>query len=567
MKVQEEKVKSELVTRGYLSTEQANRAVVEMTKSKASFKDTLLKLSLLKEEDLLIAEADVLGLTYLNIDEYLIDEAVIKMVPEKVARTHTVIPVFKVGSMLTIASSDPANLLALDEIRSAAGAEVEVVVCAKPIIKKAIDQYYGVGGNFSEVMKSLDTGTAVISKNRRASDPKPTAEEMGKAAEEAPVIKLVNMIIMKAVEEKASDIHIEPEEDMLRVRNRVDGVMHETLTLPKKVQLAVASRIKILSKIDIAETRKPQDGKIRLKVEGRDLDIRVSTMPTMHGENIVMRLLEQSKVVLGLSDLGFDETTLKKFEILIRKAYGMVLATGPTGSGKTTSLYTALHTINTVDKNIITIEDPVEYQIPMIRQTQVNVKAGLTFASGLRSILRQDPDIVLVGEIRDTETADIAVQAALTGHLVFSSIHTNDAAGAVSRLLDMGVEPFLISSALIGVLAQRLVRTICKKCKEPCKVDQELLTKMGIKGSSGNFFKGKGCQECGMSGHGKRMGIYELLFVDEPIRRLMIQRASADEIKAQAQKTGMQSMRVDGIKKAEKGLTTLEEVLKVTLED
>lgn len=566
MKAQEEKVKSELIARGYLNQDQAIRVLAEMAKGKASLKDTLLKLAFLKEEDLLVTEADILGLTYLNIDEYLIDEVVIKMVPEKVARTHLIIPVFKVGQVLTIATSDPANLLALDEIRAAAGAEVEVVVCARPIIKKAIDQYYGVGGNFTDLMKSLDGGT-VAPRNRRATDPQLTAEEAGKAAEEAPVIKLVNMIIMKAVEEKASDIHIEPEEDLMRVRNRVDGVMHESLTIPKKLQLAVASRIKILSKIDIAETRKPQDGKIRLKVEGRDLDIRVSTLPTMHGENIVMRLLEQSKVVLGLADLGFEEETRKRFDTLIHKAYGMVLVTGPTGAGKTTTLYTALNTINTVDKNIITIEDPVEYQIPMIRQTQVNVKAGLTFASGLRSILRQDPDVVLVGEIRDTETADIAVQAALTGHLVFSSIHTNDAAGAVARLLDMNIEPFLVSSALVGVVAQRLVRGICKKCKEPYKVDAELLAKMGIKGSGTTFYKGKGCTECNGTGHGKRMGIYELLFVDEPIRRLIIQRASADEIKTQAQKSGMISMRVDGIRKAEKGLTTLEEVLKVTVED
>ena len=566
MKAHEQKLSKELVSRGLLTEEQAARAAVEMNKGKASFKDTLLRLAFVKEEDLLITEADALGLTYLNIDEYLIDDAVIKMVPEKVARTHMIIPVFRVGPVLTVATADPSNLLALDEIRAAAKSEIESVMCAKPLIKKAIDQYYGVGGSFSDVVKSLDDG-APVSKNRRSTDPHPTTEEMGKAAEEAPVIKLVNMLIMKALEEKASDIHIEPEEDMVRVRNRVDGVMHEALVLPKKLQLAVASRIKILSKLDIAETRKPQDGKIRLKVEGRDLDIRVSSMPTMHGENIVMRLLEQSKVVLGLADLGFEEETLKRFETLIHKAYGMVLATGPTGSGKTTSLYTALNTINTMDKNIITIEDPVEYQIPLIRQTQVNVKAGLTFASGLRSILRQDPDVVLVGEIRDTETADIAVQAALTGHLVFSSIHTNDAAGAVARLLDMNIEPFLISSALIGVLAQRLVRTVCQKCKEPYKVDAEILAKMGIKGGAATFYRGKGCKECGGTGHGKRMGIYELLFVDEPIRRLIIQKASADEIKTQAQKSGMLSMRTDGIKKAEKGLTTLEEVLKVTLED
>ena len=567
MKAHEQKLKNELVSRGLLTEEQYSRAATDMNKSKASLKDTVLKLAFVKEEDFLLAEADALGLTYLNIDEYLIDESVIKMIPDNVARTHTVIPVFKVGPVLTIATSDPSNILALDEIRSAARSEIEIVICAKSVIKKAIDQYYGAGGSFNDVIKTIDVGATQATKNKKIADPAQAAEMMGKVAEEAPVIKLVNMIIMKALEEKASDIHIEPEEDMLRIRNRVDGVMHEALTLPKKLQLAVASRIKILSKLDIAETRKPQDGKIRLKVENRDLDIRVSSFPTMHGENIVMRLLEQSKVILGLADLGFDPETLKKFEILIRKAYGMVLVTGPTGAGKTTSLYTALNTINTVEKNIITIEDPVEYQIAMIRQTQVNVKAGLTFATGLRSILRQDPDVILVGEIRDTETAAIGVQAALTGHLVFSSIHTNDAAGAVARLLEMQIEPFLISSALIGVLAQRLVRTVCKKCKESYKAEPEMLAKLGIKGDSATFYRGKGCSECNATGHGKRVGIYELLIVDEAIRRLIIRKASADEIKAQAQKTGMQSMRADGIKKAEKGITTLEEVLKVTLED
>lgn len=567
MKAHEQKLKNELVSRGLLTEEQCSRAAMDMNKSKASLKDTVLKLAFVKEEDFLLAEADVLGLTYLNIDEYLIDESVIKMIPDNVARTHTVIPVFKVGPVLTIATSDPSNILALDEIRSAARSEIEIVICAKPVIKKAIDQYYGAGGSFNDVVKTIDAGAAQATKNKKTADLTQTAEMMGKVAEEAPVIKLVNMIIMKALEEKASDIHIEPEEDMLRIRNRVDGVMREALTLPKKLQLAVASRIKILSKLDIAETRKPQDGKIRLKVENRDLDIRVSSFPTLHGENIVMRLLEQSKVILGLADLGFDPETLKKFEIIIRKAYGMVLVTGPTGAGKTTSLYTALNTINTIEKNIITIEDPVEYQIAMIRQTQVNVKAGLTFATGLRSILRQDPDVILVGEIRDTETAAIGVQAALTGHLVFSSIHTNDAAGAVARLLEMQIEPFLISSALIGVLAQRLVRTVCKKCKESYKAEPEMLAKLGIKKDSATFYRGKGCSECNATGHGKRVGIYELLIVDEAIRRLIILKASADEIKAQAQKTGMQTMRADGIKKAEKGITTLEEVLKVTLED
>ncbi len=562
MKAHDEKLKTELVTRGLLTEEQSKRAVAESVRTKAPFKDGVLRLGLAQEDDVLVAEADVLGVTFLDLEEYLIDDAVVKLVPEKIARTYMIMPVFRVAHTLTIATAEPLNILALDEVRSAAGCDVEVVMSTRDTIKRAIDQSYGVGGNLAEVTKSIEGAPEA----QTIDDVQPTMEDIGKAAGEAPVIKLVNLLIMKALDEKASDIHIEPEEDILRIRNRVDGVMHESSRLPKKFHLAVASRVKIMSKLDIAETRKPQDGKIRLRIQDRELDIRVSTFPTMHGENIVMRLLEQSKVVLGLADLGFESDVMKRFDVLIRKPYGMILVTGPTGAGKTTTLYSAINTINTMEKNIITIEDPVEYQLSLVRQTQVNPKAGLTFANGLRSILRQDPDVILVGEIRDAETADVAVQAALTGHLVFSTIHTNDSAGAVARLVDMEVEPFLISSAVIGVLGQRLVRTICQKCKEPYKVDPDSAQKLGVKPEA-TFYRGKGCSTCKNTGHDRRVGIYELLVVDELVRKLVIARAPASEIKAQAVKAGMISMRADGIRKAEKGITTLEEVLKATLEE
>ncbi|HTL70508.1 MAG TPA: ATPase, T2SS/T4P/T4SS family [Candidatus Eisenbacteria bacterium] len=551
-----------MVARGLLSEEQCQRAVAEGAKTKSAFKDSVLRMGMVKEEDLLIAEADVLGLTFLDLDQYLIDEDVVRLVPEKIARSRLVMPVFKVGGSLTVATVDPLNILALDEVRAASHAEVEAVISTRDTIRRAIDQYYGVGNTVAEAAKAIEP---VGLRTRRESDTLQNVEAINKAAEEAPVIKLVNLIILKALEEKASDIHIEPEEDLLRVRNRVDGVMHEASSLPKKLQLAVASRIKIMAKLDIAESRKPQDGKIRLRVEERELDIRVSTFPTMHGENIVMRLLEPSKLILGLGDLGMEGDVLQKFNLLIRKAYGMVLVTGPTGAGKTTTLYSALNTINTIEKNIITLEDPVEYQLPLVRQTQVNAKAGLTFATGLRNILRQDPDIILVGEIRDAETADIAIQAALTGHLVFSTIHTNDSAGAVARLIDMDIEPFLISSALVGVLAQRLVRTLCPKCREIFKPDPELLKKMGIR--EGTYYRPKGCNECRGVGYLSRVGIYELLVLDESVRRLVIQRASSGEIKAAALKGGMLPFRTDGLRKAERGITSLEEVLKVTVED
>ncbi len=564
MKPYDEKLKNELLARGLLTEDQVLKLLNEVMKTRASFKESLIRAGTLKEEDVAFVEADVLGISYLDLGEYLIDESVVKLVPEKIARAYFLIPVFKIDKNITVATTDPLNVLAIDEVRGATGMEVETVMSTKEMIKKAIDQYYGITGDLSQVIKSLDNRPA----DKRTAGHKAnlTAEDANKAAEEAPIIKLVNLIILQALDEKASDIHVEPEENLVRVRNRVDGVMHESTTLTKNLQLAIASRIKIMAKLDIAETRKPQDGKIRLKIQNRDLDLRVSTFPATHGENIVMRLLESSKVSLGLSDLGFNSDMLEQLNAVVHKAYGMILVTGPTGAGKTTTLYATLNTINTMDKNIITLEDPVEYQIPLIRQCQVNVKAGVTFATGLRSILRQDPDVILVGEIRDSETADIAIQAALTGHLVFSTMHTNDAPGAISRLTDMGIEPFLISSAVIAVLGQRLVRTICEHCREKYTVEAAALKEWGLDKDKAVFYRGKGCTYCKNSGYSKRVGIFELLLVDEPIKKLILAKASASEIKAEAQKHGMISMRMDGIQKAGKGITTLEEVLKVTSE-
>ncbi len=565
MKPQDEKLKNELITRSLLSSEQAKKIDAEILKTKTSLKECLLRMDLMREPDIVQVEADILGIPLIELEEYLIDPQIVGLVPEKVARNYLIMPVFKVGSDLTIVTADPLNILAMDDVRNITGLEINIVLGTKNSIKKAIDQYYGVAKSLQDAAKSVDR--TLSSRAASNSLTKRSVEEIGKVAEEAPVIKLVNMMIMQALEERASDIHIEPEEHHVRIRNRVDGVLHEAATIPQNLHTAVASRIKILAKLDIAETRKPQDGKIRLKINNRELDIRVSTFPTMHGENIVMRLLEQSKLILGLSELGFDNELISKIEPLIHKPFGMVLVTGPTGSGKTTTLYSILNTINTVDKNIITIEDPVEYQLELVRQTQVNVKAGLTFASGLRSILRQDPDVILVGEVRDSETADVAVQAALTGHLVFSTVHTNDAAGAVARLLDMQIEPFLVSSALVGVLAQRLARTICSKCKEKYTVDPELLKKFGAKRSDSVFYRGKGCPNCNNTGYDKRTGIFEFLPIDDSIRKLILARASADQIKQEAQKNGMVTMRMDGIRKAEKGITSLEEVLKLTSEE
>jgi type IV pilus assembly protein PilB len=568
MKSHELKLKHELVVRGLLKESQVQRAVDESAKKRLPLRTAVLNMQLLREEQLLSLEADILGVSFLDLDKYLfINDNIVKMVPESVARTYHVMPVFKIGK-LTVATNDPSNLLALDDVRNAVGEEVDIVLSTHEMIAHAIDQYYGgirVSARQTGLAAPNVAGESIY--KTEAAGGGGEASLVERETEEVPVIKTVNQLIAQAVAEKASDIHIEPEETIVRVRNRVDGIMHESTTLEKKLHAPIVSRIKIMAKLDIAETRKPQDGKIRLKVEQNDLDIRVSTFPTMHGENIVLRLLEQSKLILGLGDLGIDGELITKINLLIHKPYGMVLVTGPTGAGKTTTLYAALNSINTMDKNIITIEDPVEYQLPIVRQTQVNVKAGLTFANGLRNILRQDPDVVLVGEIRDAETVQVAIEAALTGHLVFSTIHTNDAAGAVTRLVDMQIEPFLISSSLLGVLAQRLVRTICDRCKESYNVEPDMLEKMGIKSRQTKFFRGKGCKECKRTGYAKRIGIFELLVVDEDIRRLVLSKSSAKDIKSMAMKKGMVSIRMDGLRKAEAGLTTIEEVIKATLEE
>ncbi len=571
MKSHDLKLKSEILNKGLLRSNDMQKAEEEVNHHKCSLREAILKLNLLREEVVLALEADILGISYLDLDKYLmINDKIIKMVPEPVARAHHIIPVFKIGR-LTIATCNPSDILALDEIRHAVGEDFDIVLSTREMIQHSIDQYYsGIKVAKNKATDKVEVGSFNkdnFFKIDKKDEAHFSASDPAKDAEEMPVISLVNNLIMRAVDEKASDIHIEPEENMVRVRNRVDGVMHESMTFEKKMLAPIVSRIKIMSKLDIAETRKPQDGKIRLKIENQDLDLRVSTFPTTHGENIVLRVLEQSKVILGMGELGLDIELIKRFEQLIIKPYGMILVTGPTGAGKTTTLYAALNKINSIEKNIITIEDPVEYQMTLIRQTQVNPKAGLTFATGLRNILRQDPDVILVGEIRDADTVSIAVEAALTGHLVFSTIHTNDAAGSITRLLDMQIEPFLISSSLIAVLAQRLIRTVCEKCKETYTVEPEILKRMGAKTDQTKFFRGKGCHDCKKTGYSKRLGVYELLVIDEDIRRLILTRASNKDIKAMAIKKGMISMRTDGLRKAEKGITTLEEVLKATLEE
>ncbi len=545
-----------LLERGLVTVEAIEAAKEEVKRTGLSLEKALEKLGYLTQEDIANTQADALGIPYMDLKDYNVDVTLMEEVPGNLAKKYKALPLLKVGDSLTVAMADPRDIMAIDQLRRSmkVGAIVPVLATEERI-QNILDEYYGIVGSLEDIVKAVDREKFTEIEDK----------DLAEAAEETPIIKLVNYIILQAVKDKVSDIHIEPELELSRVRYRIDGMLHEANNIPKKLHRAVVSRIKILSQLDIAESRIPQDGKVRMRVSGADLDIRVSTFPTIHGENVVMRLLMKSSVLLGLKELGFASRYLEGFNKLIRKPNGIILVTGPTGSGKTTTLYAALSTINSIEKNIITVEDPVEYELPLIRQMQVNPKAGITFATGLRSILRQDPDIIMVGEIRDLETAEVAIQAALTGHLVFSTLHTNDASSALTRLVDMGVEPFLISSSVIGILAQRLVRLICNNCKEKYTPPPEVLKDLGLE-SKIDFYRGKGCEECKGTGYSGRSGIYELLILDEEIRKLVESKKSSDEIKKKAREKGMVFLREDGLERVTSGLTSPEEVLRVTME-
>ena len=476
----------------------------------------------------------------IDLSLYLIDEEVAKSVPQQIARKYTLIPVFRIDNNLTVAMADPMDVFAIDEVRALTGCIVEPVMASEAGIENAIQQYFGAPG----ASVSAD-GT----------------DEPGQSTSSG----LVSTMIARAVKDGASDIHIEPEEKSVRVRQRVDGALMQVMAVPKSLESSLVTRIKILSKLDIAEKRLPQDGRIQLKSEGKDVDIRVSVQPTVTGENIVMRILDRASILLGLESLGLDEQRLSTFDAAIQKPHGMLLVTGPTGSGKTTTLYSVLNRISSPELNIMTIEDPVEYRLSGIRQTQVNTVAGYTFANGLRALLRQDPDVIMVGEIRDRETAEIAIRAALTGHLVLSTLHTNDATGAFARLTDMGVEPFLIASSVHCVLAQRLVRLICDRCKRPAQPPDYLFDRLGIKDRDRQFWHGKGCRLCHQTGYRGRGGIFEILPMSAAIRDAVLARHPSDDLRNVARSEGMESLREDGLNKALRGDTTLEEVLRVTV--
>ncbi len=551
-----------LLEEGIITTEQLKKAQDEEKRSGQRLRTILVKMGAMDEGDLVQFISDKLGIPRMELSNYIIDPKIIELVPETIARKYGVIPVLKIGSRLTCAMTDPWNIFAIDEIRAATGLTVEPAVATDAEIKKALNEHYGAKGSMEDLIKSMGEDKFGL-----AGGKEPDVKKLQGIVEEPIVIKLVNLIIMKAIKEGASDIHIEPEEMDLKIRIRVDGILREIDSPPKHLQSAIISRIKIMANLDIAERRLPQDGRFSIKMEGKEVDVRTSCLPTIYGENVVLRLLDSTSALLGLDQLGFSKTMLPAYDKLITRPHGIILVTGPTGSGKTTTLYASLSKINTVEKNIVTVEDPVEYKLPGIRQIQVETKIQFTFANGLRSILRQDPDIIMVGEIRDFETAEIAIQAALTGHLVFSTLHTNDAPGAVTRLIDMGLEPFLASSSLIGVLAQRLVRKICPECKEKYTPSKEALADIGLSGSEKfEFYRGKGCDKCLTTGYKGRISIYELMIPDDKIRNAIVSKASSDEIRKLAITAGMVTLMEDGIDKIKQGITTVEEVLRVTRE-
>lgn len=527
----------------------------------------LLRLNYIKKDQLFNALSSVLNIPYIKLNKENIDPEMVKKIPANYAYRHRILPMREEDGALVIAMPDPFNIHLQDEVRLLTSGNIKIMLADEEEIVEAIHEYYGIGAaTMEEIIETQVHGRAEEYKVKELKDFEKEAR-----GDEVSIIKFVNQIITDAYKNRATDIHIEPFEQDLRIRYRIDGVLHE-IPAPdsiKQFEATIVSRIKIMAELNIAEKRLPQDGRIRLRLEGEEIDIRVSTIPTIWGESIDLRILPRNRVLLGLEQLGVEEDDLKAIEKLIKLPHGIILVTGPTGSGKTTTLYAGLSRINSTDKMIVTVEDPVEYQLKGINQIQVKPKIGLTFAEGLRSILRQDPNIIMVGEVRDPETAEIAIRASLTGHLVFSTLHTNDACGAINRLIDMGIPPYLVSSSVEAALAQRLVRKLCLKCRGKHTLDDELVSELGLKPEDirhKEIYKASvsGCPECNYMGYKGRTGIYELLIIDDEIRRLIVEKEPVSVIKQKAKSMGMRTLAVDGFNKVIKGITSVEEVIRVT---
>ncbi len=558
----------ELLVRNKLIDEkQLAKALEEQKASGGRLGASLTKLGFLKEEDLAAFLSRQYGVPSINLNEFEIDESVIKLIPAGVVQKYQLIPVNRAGSTLIVAMADPSNIFAIDDIKFMTGYNVEVVVTSEASIKTAIDKYYDQSASFDDVMGDLDDIDLEVIDEGEEID----SSELAKASEDAPVVKLVNLILTDAIKKKASDIHVEPYEKSFRVRYRIDGVLHEVMKPPMKLKNALTSRIKIMSEMDISERRLPQDGRIKIKLPGgRDMDYRVNCLPTLFGEKICLRLLDKSNLQLDMTKLGYEEQSLKWFKEQIHKPFGMVLVTGPTGSGKTVSLYSALGELNTPTENISTAEDPVEFNFAGINQVQMHEEIGLNFASALRAFLRQDPDIIMIGEIRDFETAEIGVKAALTGHLVLSTLHTNDAPSTINRLLNMGIEPFLVASAVNLITGQRLGRRICQECMVEEDIPKETLVQAGIPEDQVDetvCYKGEGCSSCNDTGYKGRVGYYQVMPMFEEIRELILAGANTAELKRESMRLGVKTMRQSALTKMVEKVTSFEEVLRCTIAD
>jgi type IV pilus assembly protein PilB len=558
-----------LVREKLISLQQLRKAQEEQKRTGSNLGYTLAKLGYIQDGEITNFLSAQYRLPAINLDEYEIDQEVIKLVGREVCEKHRIIPVSRSGSSLIVAMSDPTNLNAIDDIKFLTGYNVEPVVASETSIQAAVDRYYNAGPSYEEVMADFALGEEDI--DFGGDEEEISAVELERASADAPVVRLVNVLLLNAIRKGASDIHCEPYEKRFRVRYRIDGVLYEEMAPPLKLKNALVSRLKIMSQLDIAERRLPQDGRIKLKLgKGREMDFRVSVLPTMWGEKVVLRLLDKSNLQLDMTKLGFDVEPLKDFSWAINQPWGMVLVTGPTGSGKTTTLYSALSDLNKPGVNISTAEDPVEYNLPGINQVQMHDEIGLNFAMSLRSFLRQDPDIIMVGEIRDFETAEIGVKAALTGHLVLSTLHTNDAPATISRLLNMGVEPFLITASVNLVLAQRLARRICADCRREIDVEPQALLDIGCSEetiATAKMFKGMGCATCNNTGYKGRVALYEVMRFHDELKEMVLQGASAAELKAGAIKRGMITLRMAGTRKMLEGMTTAEEIMRVTMAD
>jgi type IV pilus assembly protein PilB len=547
-----------LLNDGLVSETQLTAAYDEHQRDGRSLGRVLVDQGVLSESQLVAALAQQVGLPFVDLSEYSVDGSAIGRVPGGVCRRHVALPIAYEDGRLLVAMADPGNVFALDDFRSITGMDVRPVVATKGDVLSAIDRFYRADADMDDITASMEVDSD-----------EEDLSNVREVVEDAPIVKYVNLLITQAIQDRASDIHIEPGEHDLRVRYRIDGVLHEVMRSPRSIQSGVISRLKIMADINIAERRVPQDGRLSVTTNGKKIDLRVATLPTVWGEKVVMRVLDNSTARLDLADLGFGASNYTRYSKSFTKPYGMMLVTGPTGSGKSTTLYATLNIVSKPEVNVITVEDPVEYRLPGINQVQTNAKAGLTFASALRSILRSDPDVVLIGEIRDHETAQIAVEASLTGHLVLSTLHTNDAPSSITRLTEMGIEPFLVGSALDCVLAQRLTRRLCDKCKEPYEAEAELLERVGFPWTPGERLpmlqRAVGCSSCSKTGYRGRIALHEVMEVTEEIERMTVERASAAAISEVARAQGMLTLRADGMAKVAAGVTSIEEILRVVV--